>query len=784
MKLVKLVPLVSLVLLVLLLPLVVINLKQKTQPRGKAAGNFQPSPPYYATFFYPWYQNPNTDGLWSGWNDLGHTPPQNWFSQYLPDPNPSAFDPATELYSSRNDQIIYWQLRKLAEAKQTIAITSWWGQGHKTDVTFNHIITDVMNRLDNPYPNLRWAVYYEKEGFGNPPLSELVNDLNYIKTKYTNQPGYLKINGKPVVLVYNAAHAGSNSLEDLSRWKQARAQTGFYVAMKIDPLNSGANPADMDGWAEYAPAAAHYQTKPPYYSFVSPGFWLNGQAERLTRDSAAFEAGVKQMVASQVAWKLTETWNEWGEGSGVEPADQVNQTTAGPATLKQGGYPFKNLYVDILNRNLPPLPQGTGAGQPTSPPASTGQPTNPPNAADPVIVAAGDIACGSADAGKGFPCQHQATANLIQQVNPDAVLPLGDNQYESGALSDFESFYGPSWGRFKAKTKPVIGNHEGGEGGSSAGYFDYFNGVGQVNGPAGPRDKGYYSYDLGAWHFIALNANCGKYSFNGTNTGCNAGSAQEQWLKADLAANSNKCTLAYWHQPQWSSGHEGDPTISGTYSVFWQDLYNAHATIVLNGHSHDYERFAPQDPSGKADPNGIREFVVGTGGRDFTGFNATLPNSEVRNNNTFGVLQLTLHPTSYDWKFVPIAGQSFTDSGSGKCLGVPGTTPTGPITPTYVCGGSPTSICPTPTPTTPPNGTPVVSDTPGVQPSANPSAGNPSPQITDTLTGQPTQSPNPNNEEPDSGEKHKRVKRGEIYRLIQELLKLINELLGLLRQLR
>jgi hypothetical protein len=342
--------------------------------KAHAQSNFMPQPPYYATFFYPWYENPNAEGRWSQWTDLGHRPPQNWFSEYLPDPNPNAFDPANELYGSSKDSIIYWQLSKMAEARQEVAISSWWGQTHKTNGAFNKIIKDIMNRSDNPYPNLRWAIYYEKEGFGNPSLTELLSDVNYIKAQYTNEKSYLKINGKPVIFVYNAAHGGSNPNEDLSRWKQVRAQTGFYVVMKTDPINAGANPSDMDGWHEYAPAV-RTNTKGNYWYMVSPGFWLNGSAERLPRDAAAFEAGVRSMVGANVTWKLTETWNEWGEGSGVEPAEQVNQTTSGTATLKTNGYPFKNLYVDILKRNLPPLEQGTGSGGNNNPTA-TPQPTN------------------------------------------------------------------------------------------------------------------------------------------------------------------------------------------------------------------------------------------------------------------------------------------------------------------------------------------------------------------------------------------------------------------------
>ena len=319
---------------------------------------FQPTAPYYATFFYPWSENPNTDGRWSYWNDAGHNSPSNWFSHYLPDPNPSAFDPANELYSSNNYNIVKWQLAKLAEAKQEVGISSWWGQNHKTDVAFRNIVTDFMKRADNPYPNFRWTIYYEKEGFGNPPVSELVSDINYIKNNYATQPGFFKIGGKPVIFVYAAAHAGSSPSEDLSRWQQARDQTGVYVVMKKDSLNSS-TASSMDSWHEYAPAS-RTGTNSPYYYFVSPGFWLEGNAVRLARDLNAFRSGVQAMVAANVTWKLTQTWNEWGEGTSVEPGDEANWTTTGTATLKAGGVPFKNQYIDALNQLLPALEGGTG----------------------------------------------------------------------------------------------------------------------------------------------------------------------------------------------------------------------------------------------------------------------------------------------------------------------------------------------------------------------------------------------------------------------------------------
>jgi acid phosphatase type 7 len=276
-------------------------------------------------------------------------------------------------------------------------------------------------------------------------------------------------------------------------------------------------------------------------------------------------------------------------------------------------------------------------------------------AADPVIASAGDIACASSTVGSTT-CHQKATSNLLAGAGLSAVLPLGDNQYDSGSLSAYKSYYDPSWGRVKSITRPVLGNHEGG----GTGYFDYFNGSGVNNGPAGERGKGYYSYDVGGWHLIALNSNCDRVA-------CTAGSTQERWLRADLAAHPTACTLAYSHHARFSSGHDGDNTFM---QPLWQALYDAGADIVLAGHSHDYERYAPMNATGSLDrARGIREFVVGTGGAFFTGINSGKPNSEVRQNHTYGVLKLTLHPGSYDWQFVPEAGKTFTDSGSEACRG-------------------------------------------------------------------------------------------------------------------
>jgi hypothetical protein len=261
-----------------------------------------------------------------------------------------------------------------------------------------------------------------------------------------------------------------------------------------------------------------------------------------------------------------------------------------------------------------------------------------------VFVGAGDIADCSRE-------QDELTAQLLDNI-PGTVYTVGDNAYPSGSAADFNNCYEPTWGRHKARTRPAVGDEEYETSGASA-YFNYFGAA------AGDPTKGYYSYDLGSWHIIVLNSICGQVG------GCDTNNPQGQWLQADLAANPNICSLAIWHEPLFSSK-------SGSASMqdFWALLYEAGADIVLNGHRHMYERFALQNPDGVADPGrGIREFVVGTGGASLTSSpGSTAPNSQVWNNNTHGVLKLTLHPTGYDWEFIPISGQTFSDSGSGQCI--------------------------------------------------------------------------------------------------------------------
>jgi hypothetical protein len=271
-----------------------------------------------------------------------------------------------------------------------------------------------------------------------------------------------------------------------------------------------------------------------------------------------------------------------------------------------------------------------------------------------ILVGAGDIASCKNPEGA------HATARLIEQI-PGTVFAAGDLAYEKGSAEDFKNCYGPAWGRFKERTRPALGNHEYVEP-TASGYFQYWG------AQAGPPGKGYYSYDLGAWHIVVLNTNCRARNLGG----CGTGSPQETWLKEDLAQHPNACLLAYGHHALFSSGVFKNHAVHPELKQLWADLYAAQADLVLAGHEHSYERFAPQDPDGNADPErGIREIVVGTGGRNHDLLGFATPNSEVRDWETFGVLKLTLDTGKYSWEFIPEEGKAFRDSGSGACHNLP-----------------------------------------------------------------------------------------------------------------
>ncbi len=278
------------------------------------------------------------------------------------------------------------------------------------------------------------------------------------------------------------------------------------------------------------------------------------------------------------------------------------------------------------------------------------------------LVGAGDIAdCTNTGS--------QQTAAVVQDVLTDdpsaTVFTAGDNAYPDGSAADYQNCYNPTWGKFKSKTRPAIGNHEYNTGSANP-TFDYYNGAGSTDGPVGKRGEGWYSYDKGKWHIVVLNANAAF-------VGIQAGSPQETWLKADLAATAQPCILAYFHHPRFYSGTTSPlPVPTPSLLDFWKDLYAAGADLIVNGHAHVYERYAPQNPDGGLDmTNGIRQIIVGTGGESGGDISVLRQNVEVVEGHTRGVIQLTLDDGRYAWEFQPVAGKLFNDHGVTLCHGSP-----------------------------------------------------------------------------------------------------------------
>ncbi len=288
-------------------------------------------------------------------------------------------------------------------------------------------------------------------------------------------------------------------------------------------------------------------------------------------------------------------------------------------------------------------------------------PTRPAHL-DALVAAAGDIACDPADpdyAGTGSDCHQRQTAALLGLAHYNAIFTLGDEQYECGALDAFNTSYSSTWGVYKSITHPTPGDHEYGttkidcpKGTNANGYYTYWG------AQAGNPTQGYYSFDLAGWHVVVLNSNCLDIG------GCAAGSPEEQWLAADLAAHPAKCTVAYWHEPRFTSAAAGDNPLM---DAFWRDLYAAHVDLVLNGHAHVYERFVPQTPDGVPAPDGITEIIAGTGGRSLSTFQPTPEATSAVRGTAYGILSLDLGTSGFSWRFVPEAGATFTDSGSAPC---------------------------------------------------------------------------------------------------------------------
>jgi hypothetical protein len=519
------------------------------------------------------------------------------------------FGPTLGEYTWDNPDAVAQEADWMRYAGLDAAISDWGGPGTPTDDA-------VPSLLAAGGDGLQWSLLYRPEAAGDPSSGEVESDLTYIADNYATDPAYLQVGGKPVLFV---ASDPDDDCSMATRWRQANT-LGFFIVLRAFPGYASC-PVQPDGWHQ-SDATVREAHLPGYSYEISPGYWpLDEAAPRLARDPRGFNDAVLRMAHSGEPFQLVNSWNDWAAGSAVESADEWVH----PNCLIHGR-DCTGQYLNKLHKYI----------------------------LDPIVSAAGDIACDPLfdpdfDGGDGTAtnCRYKYTAPLL--AGSDAVLALGDEEYGSGDA--FDTVYDPTWGQFKSITHPILGDHEYESGANF--YFDYFGAA------AGDPAAGYYSFDVGAWHMIALNSNCAVVS-------CAAGSAQEQWLRADLADHAGaRCTLAYWHHPHFTDGPHVPDDGGGSTLPFWQALTEAHADLVLDGNDHSYQRWARMDANGQPDAGGMREFIVGTGGKSHT--TPTGTGAEVRNDDTFGVLKLYLHDRSYDWRFVPESGKTFTDEGTDTC---------------------------------------------------------------------------------------------------------------------
>ena len=599
-------------------------------PSGTPAVDWQPSFPIRAAFYYPWFPE--------AWTQLGIMPYTN-------------YTPSLGYYSASDQTILKKHIDMMNYGNIQAGIASWWGQGSRSDTRIAGLLSAATGT------NFRWSLYYENESLGDPSIPQIQNDLTYMRDHYGNDPSYLRVNGKFVVFVYADAN---DSCGMADRWKAGNT-VNAYVVLKVFSgyRNCTSQP---DSWHQYSPAVATDQQGSESYS-ISPGFWLKGQPVRLSRDLTIWNQGVKSMVSSNAKWQLVTTFNEWGEGTIVEPASEW---------VSGSGY---GQYLDALHNNgagttIEPTMTSTPTSivQPTTTPTPAASPTPGPTqvvGASNTLLLAGDI-CKHNYGSTDYTANCKKTGDLIRSIlvtNPGAtVQTLGDNVNNDGGTSAYDTqytdLYSPNWGSFLNVTRAVMGNHDTYAPSGTQPYYDYFGTT------AGPNPGGYYSYDIGSnWHVIALNAQCSQAG------GCSTSSPQYKWLAADLASNTRKCVLAVWHQPRWTSGRHSD---DATSAPWWDLLYQYKVDIVANGHNHNYERFNLIDPNEQAAADGIREFIVGTGGAPADGYSYTTNpldlNEAIRNQTgVYGVLKLTLGDNVYSWNYLPAAGYSFTDSGTTLC---------------------------------------------------------------------------------------------------------------------
>jgi hypothetical protein len=508
----------------------------------------------------------------------------------------------------------------------TVVLTGPSSQGF---VCYAGCNSDIL-RMRNNIVRAAW-----KAGYADAPFDEDYDLFSGGTVQFAKGANSLVADAQFVSLSNNDLHLKSAS-PAIDRGADTGQLRDFdNQTIPVDGNGDGVTRPDIGAFEYHGSSSSTTDTTAPTASLTFPTGGTTVSGTVTLAASASDNVGVTQLKwyvdGAEVAWD--------GDGSPW----QANWNSA---TIADGPH-------EIQAR------AGDAAGNWGSSPTASFTVSNsaaPPPAGDPVVVAAGDIACAPPGTRSSTTCHQQDTADLIKTIKPDKVLMLGDAQYETGTLSNFAAVYDTSWGAFKSKTLVTAGGSHDFYGGGE--FFTYF---GTSSLPGGAYKP--YSYDLGNWHIVSMNSFCEVAEVGG----CGTSGSQYAWLQADLQANTKSCILAMWHEPYWTSGYRhNNDTVTSPYVAL---LYQHGADLLLTGHEHNYERLWPMRPDGtRDDANGITAFVVGTGGKSLeTGWGTIEPNSASRQRDTYGVLKLTLHGASYDWQFVPEAGKSFTDAGSASC---------------------------------------------------------------------------------------------------------------------
>jgi Glycosyl hydrolase family 99/Calcineurin-like phosphoesterase len=634
-------------------------------PSATVPSEFQPSFPIRAVFYYPWFPE--------AWNQQGFNP----FTNYKP---------SLGYYDSSSVSVIQNHINAMTYGNINTAILSWWGQGSNSDQRVSTILGATPGSSN---PRFRWSIYYENESQGNPAVSQIQTDLQYIQSHYGSNGSFLRVNGKFVVFVYADATDGCGMAD---RWVQADNALGHpaYIVLKVF-AGYRTCASQPDSWHQYSPAVTTDRQSGFSYA-ISPGFWKKGETSpRLARNLNTWNSNVNAMVASGEPWQLITTFNEWGEGTSVESAQDWASAS---------GY---GQYLDVLHNNgngslplptsaptttntPPPGPTSTPTRTPTPPPNPTATPTLNPSPTPPVQAGNDPILFYISDlVSSGSLSRAQAVVSLIKNLmsqHPGTQMLVasgGDNEQEnSPTVSNYTANFGSTFGTFvnQGIFMQVRGNHDIQSAGSytdfdgtvhttGAAYWDYFGANAHMVNINGKKLTD-YSYDLGSWHIVGLDQLNGSVNQNTLN-----------FLTSDLAAHAGTtCQLVYWHVPTYSSGaSHGDAT---GLKPLNQAEYNAGVDIQLNGHDHDYQRFYPINPSGVQDnAKGITTFVAGIGAEDNrTGSQTSVAQAASAvyldtfpggSGHAIGTIMFVLHSKSADYYLYDANNGAVLDSGTVVC---------------------------------------------------------------------------------------------------------------------